>query len=174
MNLIVFSLFIILYIHLQSFNCNDNQQHLHFDHSNLTIDSTSLTDSDLLPSQSTYSVSTSSSISDFSSSSDSNLTYFQSPLDDQDNYHLFWSINYEAKNIDFEVRIKLRRKFNWFAIGLSDYGESTKSDLCIFWTDHLGKQHFQVRVFYGEVDNFHSKIWFRFRNDQICIINIKL
>lgn len=73
-----------------------------------------------------------------------NLTYFQSSLDGSDRYRLFWRVDYEAKSVDFEVRIKLKRPQQWFAIGFSDYGHVSNSDLCILWLDFDLKVHFEV------------------------------
>lgn len=64
-----------------------------------------------------------------------------------DRYHLFWTIDYDLKEIKFEVRATLENKFDWFALGLSDYGDIKKSDLCFLWSDHQGRFHFQVKSF---------------------------
>lgn len=77
---------------------------------------------------------------------ESNLTYFQSPLDTSDRFRLFWNVDYDSKTVTFEVRAKLRRPGQWFAIGFSDYGQVPDSDLCILWLDFDSKTHFQVSL----------------------------
>ncbi|XP_015783011.1 dopamine beta-hydroxylase-like [Tetranychus urticae] len=142
MYLLVSSLLIVLYIHLQSIHCDPNKHdHLDLHHSNVTSANFS---SHSLTSPITQLLSFPGSTKKPNKNSlTSNVTYFQSPLDNRDDYHLFWSIDYDAKVVSFEVRLKLKSKSNWFVIGLSNYGEPAKSDVCIFWTDRLGRHHFQ-------------------------------
>ena len=73
-----------------------------------------------------------------------NSTFFQTALDMSDRFHLFWSVNYDLKSINFEVRLRTNRMNHWFAIGLSDFGEVSNADFCIIWFDYDSKVHFQV------------------------------
>ncbi|XP_074594272.1 dopamine beta-hydroxylase-like [Brevipalpus obovatus] len=72
-----------------------------------------------------------------------NFSVFQTALDGSDRFRLFWSVNYDLKSVNFEVRLRTNRINQWFAIGLSDYGEVSNADFCIIWFDYDSKVHFQ-------------------------------
>ena len=71
---------------------------------------------------------------------------FQTELDPQNKFRLFWTIDYLTESLTFEVRVILKDANDWFAIGFSDYGEMVGADLCILWTDKKHKLHFQVSL----------------------------
>ena len=82
----------------------------------------------------------------------SNIT-FQTALDVDNHYHLFWTVDYETQSVTLEVRSVLEDKYGWFAIGFSDYGDIGGADLCILWTDKRFKTHFQVSCHLITKDN---------------------
>lgn len=73
-----------------------------------------------------------------------NPIVFQLPLDPEDKYHIFWTLDYKSESATIEVRTQLHSQTDWFAIGFSDYGNITNADLCIFWFDLHQKSHFDV------------------------------
>ncbi|CAG2177798.1 unnamed protein product, partial [Oppiella nova] len=73
---------------------------------------------------------------------ESNVT-FQTQLDVDDQYRLFWTVDYETQAATLEVRAVLQRPYDWFAVGFSNYGEIVDADMCVLWTDRRHKIHFQ-------------------------------
>jgi hypothetical protein len=80
------------------------------------------------------------------SESNANNFIFQVPLDSNNRFRLFWTIDYESEFVTLEVRSTLENKNDWFAIGFSDYGQITNADLCILWFDKKNRIHFQVII----------------------------
>lgn len=64
-------------------------------------------------------------------------------LDSSGNTSLYWSIDYDQKFVTFEIHLSLR-KWDWFAIGFSDYGEFYPADYCILWSNREWKTEFRV------------------------------
>ncbi|KAK7604848.1 hypothetical protein V9T40_006034 [Parthenolecanium corni] len=54
-------------------------------------------------------------------------------LDPTGNTSMYWSLDYDQQFVKFEIHLPLR-KWEWFAIGFSDYGEFYPADYCILWT----------------------------------------
>ena len=75
---------------------------------------------------------------------ESTVNAFQIGLDSQNLYRLFWTIDYQTESLTLEVKTVLKDNYDWFAIGFSDYGETSGADLCILWFDRKRKLHFQV------------------------------
>ncbi|OTF70185.1 hypothetical protein BLA29_010296 [Euroglyphus maynei] len=73
----------------------------------------------------------------------SNSTY-QINLDIDDHYHLYWSPNYLDETILFELKLKLKTNYDWFAFGFSDHGSLVNADLCLIWTDKRRRLHLEV------------------------------
>lgn len=74
-----------------------------------------------------------------------NSHFFDISLDEpNDQLHLSWIPEYKRRQLLLQVQFHQRTKFDWFAIGFSDYGNITKADLCILWPDHKGQFHFEV------------------------------
>lgn len=67
-------------------------------------------------------------------------------LDSSANASMYWSLDYNQKYVRFEVHLPLR-KWDWFAIGFSDYGELYPADFCILWTDRKWNTEFQVSFY---------------------------
>ncbi|CAG2166822.1 unnamed protein product [Oppiella nova] len=58
---------------------------------------------------------------------------FDTQLDDQDQYHLYW--NYNTNSVTFRVKAQLAHNNDWFAIGFSHDGGIGGADICIIWAD---------------------------------------
>ncbi|XP_054157733.1 dopamine beta-hydroxylase-like [Oppia nitens] len=69
-----------------------------------------------------------------------NIT-FQTALDADDRYRLFWTVDYETQSVTMELRLVLADINDWFAIGFSDYGDIRGADMCMFWTDRRHGKH---------------------------------
>ncbi|KAI1289348.1 Dopamine beta-hydroxylase [Halotydeus destructor] len=67
---------------------------------------------------------------------------FQLPLDKDNKYRLFWTLDYKFNTVTIEIRAVLNKKTDWFAIGFSNYGNITEADLCLIWFDRKMKPHF--------------------------------
>ncbi|XP_065218029.1 dopamine beta-hydroxylase-like [Planococcus citri] len=78
--------------------------------------------------------------------------YFIS-LDSSANISMYWSLDYNQKYVRFEIHLPLRR-WDWFAIGFSDYGELYQADLCILWSDRKWNTEFQD-VWTDEIGDVH-------------------
>lgn len=70
--------------------------------------------------------------------------FFQLALDAEDRHRIFWTLDYETETATIEVRARLERESDWFAIGFSDYGNVSNADLCVLWFDSALKSHFDV------------------------------
>ena len=70
--------------------------------------------------------------------------FFQLPLDSEDKYRIFWTLDYKTETATIEVRANLDKETDWFAIGFSDYGNVSNADLCVLWFDWRLKSHFDV------------------------------
>lgn len=68
-------------------------------------------------------------------------------LDSSANMSMYWSLDYDQKYVRFEIHLPLR-KWDWFAIGFSDYGEFYPADFCILWSDRKWRTEFQVSFYF--------------------------
>lgn len=76
-----------------------------------------------------------------------NSQYFDISLDGaNDQLHLYWLPDYKRKQVLFQVRYIQHTKYDWLAIGFSNYGNITNADLCILWLDHHSQFHFEVSL----------------------------
>lgn len=80
-----------------------------------------------------------------------NFKYFQISLDSENKYKLFWTLDYDAEVVNFEVRAKVLTRNDWFAIGFSDYGDVQDADLCVVWFDRTNKYHFDVSIIHDKI-----------------------
>ncbi|KAL4716724.1 hypothetical protein ACJJTC_004843 [Scirpophaga incertulas] len=65
-------------------------------------------------------------------------------LDPNGELLLKWRVDYLLRKIQFEIVLSEKAPaFNWFALGFSDRGELTDSDVCLLWTDYRGQDHFE-------------------------------
>ncbi|CAL4126808.1 unnamed protein product, partial [Meganyctiphanes norvegica] len=64
-------------------------------------------------------------------------------LDDNDTHHLYWRVDYQNEEVRFEVHSRATSSRPWLALGFSDRGDLPGSDLCILWTNWLGKVYFE-------------------------------
>lgn len=66
-------------------------------------------------------------------------------LDPRGELKLKWRVNYGARKILFRLEFSEKApSINWFAIGFSDRGDLENSDICLVWTDYVGRDHFEV------------------------------
>lgn len=68
-------------------------------------------------------------------------------LDASGNTSMYWSLDYDQQFVKFEIHLPLR-KWEWFAIGFSDYGEFYPADYCILWTGWKDGIKFEVSCKY--------------------------
>ncbi|XP_045448195.1 tyramine beta-hydroxylase [Melitaea cinxia] len=65
-------------------------------------------------------------------------------LDPRGELKLKWRVNYGARKILFRLEFSEKApSINWFAIGFSDRGDLENSDICLVWTDYIGRNHFE-------------------------------
>lgn len=76
--------------------------------------------------------------------SNSSISTYQINLDIDDHFHLFWSPDYLDETILFELKLKLKTNYDWFAFGFSDHGSIANADLCLIWTDKRRRLHLEV------------------------------
>lgn len=69
---------------------------------------------------------------------------FYVPLDGVGKIKLYWTLDYYAEKITFEVH--LLSNFGWFALGFSERGELFPADYCLLWYDWKKNEHFQVII----------------------------
>ncbi|XP_034831774.1 tyramine beta-hydroxylase isoform X1 [Maniola hyperantus] len=68
----------------------------------------------------------------------------ESVLDPKGEITLKWRVDYGARKIRFCVEFsKEAPTINWFALGFSDRGDLENSDVCLVWTDYMGRDHFE-------------------------------
>jgi hypothetical protein len=67
-------------------------------------------------------------------------------LDPDSNFHLSWTPDFQREQILFRVDVRHSPPQSWFALGFSDRGDWTGSDLCVGWEDWKGS--LIVQVFY--------------------------
>nr|XP_027199073.1 dopamine beta-hydroxylase-like [Dermatophagoides pteronyssinus] len=75
--------------------------------------------------------------------SNSSISTYQINLDIDDHFHLFWSPDYLDETILFELKLKLKTNYDWFAFGFSDHGSIANADLCLIWTDKRRRLHLE-------------------------------
>lgn len=69
-------------------------------------------------------------------------------LDPHGELLLKWRVDYDSQKIRFQLIVSDKApSFNWFALGFSDRGLLNASDVCLFWADYKGHDHFEVIVF---------------------------
>lgn len=69
---------------------------------------------------------------------------YGAPLDPNHVLKLRWNVDYETSQVHFRLRAHHRDMTRmYFGIGFSDYGEISKADMAVFWTDPEGVHHFQ-------------------------------
>ena len=81
---------------------------------------------------------------DNSTSLNSTSETYQINLDPRDDFHLFWSPDYDDESLLFELRLKTRNHLDWFALGFSERGKISNGDFCVLWFDRRGLMHFEV------------------------------
>ena len=72
------------------------------------------------------------------------LSTYPFRLNLNERYTLFWTIDNEAQNITFAVRV---RTTGWVGFGLSPNGQMPQSDVVIGWVDAGGNPRFAVSTF---------------------------
>lgn len=67
-------------------------------------------------------------------------------LDPNGDILLKWRVDYSVRKIQFQVAVVSENgpTYNWFALGFSDRGKFNNSDVCLFWRDYKGNEHFEV------------------------------
>nr|CAG4647751.1 EOG090X0318 [Moina brachiata] len=64
-------------------------------------------------------------------------------LDPDSNYRLYWTPDYENRQIKFQVDISRLAAQSWFALGFSDRGDWPGADLCVAWENWKGARIIQ-------------------------------
>lgn len=80
-------------------------------------------------------------------------------LDPEANVLLSWKPIYEKDYLLIQVRIENLAPQSWFAVGFSEDGHWTESNVCVAWEDWKGYLHVQVRddcdsLLYSEMQNY--------------------
>ncbi len=75
-------------------------------------------------------------------------------LDASGNISMYWSLDYDQEYVKIEIHLPLR-KWDWFAVGFSDYGEFYPADYCVLWTGWKWGVKFEVRCFCSNYVNFN-------------------
>lgn len=65
-------------------------------------------------------------------------------LDPESNFQLYWTPEYEKRQVKFRVDIVQLNPQAWFALGFSDRGDWPGADLCVAWEDWKGGKIVQV------------------------------
>lgn len=70
-------------------------------------------------------------------------------LDPKGDLLLKWRVDYESRKISFKLIVSDEApSLNWFALGFSDRGLLNGSDVCLFWADYKGHDHFEVSIIF--------------------------
>ena len=64
---------------------------------------------------------------------------FDTALDEGNRHHMYWS--YDHKVVTIRVEALLAQRDDWFAVGFSDDGDISGSDVCVVWTDTTTTQY---------------------------------
>lgn len=63
---------------------------------------------------------------------------YTAPLDDTGRTTVYWTVDYAARSVKFEVHYTGGSPFDWLALGFSDRGNHTGADFCLLWVDWKG------------------------------------
>ncbi|KAG6444520.1 hypothetical protein O3G_MSEX003409 [Manduca sexta] len=76
--------------------------------------------------------------------SDKRWAESESVLDPNGDFLLKWRVDYLKRKIRFQMTVAEKAPtFSWFALGFSDRGMLNNSDVCLFWFDYKGKDHYE-------------------------------
>ncbi|XP_046966055.1 tyramine beta-hydroxylase [Vanessa cardui] len=68
----------------------------------------------------------------------------ESVLDPKGELTLKWRVNYNVRKIRFSLNFNEKApSINWFALGFSDRGDLENSDVCLVWTNYIGRDYFE-------------------------------